>query len=243
MQHRGVPVLGGPEVHSLREDDLALEEAPVDPHVHLLLDVTIRVDHVDVGRSSEPLPVLGCPRSRADDDLLAGDGTLVGRDGGHGTGCVPLVAGDRGPVDALHSPLAALLVEAPHCDMGSRISRPEFVEHHVAVLGLEVRPQLREERVRVRPCVEVRRVSACYLGCVELDVVLFLVRFTDRYVADLLEAEVHRIGLPHFHAGPEDGMERMCHVQVADASAGQTCGARPRTLLVDQDDVASPALA
>ena len=116
------------------------------------------------------------------------------------------------------------------------------MEHHVAVLGLEVGPQPGQEGMCVRSRVEVRRVSAGCLGSVELDVVVILVRLADRHVADLLEAEVHRIGLPHLHAGAQDGVERVGHVEVADAAAGQTGGARAGTLLVDQHHVASLAL-
>ena len=115
------------------------------------------------------------------------------------------------------------------------------MQHHVAVVGLEVGPQAGEEGVGLGAGVHVGRVAAGRLRRLELQVVLGLVRLAHRHVADLLE--VHRVGLPHLHAGPQDGVQRAGHVQVADAAAGQPGGARARALLVDQHHVAARALA
>ena len=243
VQHRRVAVLGGAEVDALRQHHLALQQAPVGPHVHLLGDMAVGVDHVEVRRAAQPLPVLGRPGSRAHHHLLAGDGALVGLDRGHRARGVEGVAGHGGAVHPLHAPLAALLVQSPHRHVGARIPGAVLVQHHVAVLGLEVGPQVGEEGVRLGAGVHVGRVAAGRLRRLELEVVVGLVRLAHRHVADLLEAEVHGIGLPHLHAGPQDGVQRAGHVQVADAAAGQPGGARARPLLVDQHDVGARPLA
>ena len=52
-------MLGGAEVHALGQEDLALQEAPVGPHVHLFLDVTVGVQNVEVRRPAQPLHCCG----------------------------------------------------------------------------------------------------------------------------------------------------------------------------------------
>ncbi len=64
-----------------------------------------------------------------------------------------------------------------------------------------------------------------------------------RDVADLLETEVHRVALPDLDAGPQDGVQRAGHVEVAHTAAGQPGRPGARTLLVDQDDVGALPLA
>ena len=189
------------------------------------------VDDVEVGGSAQPLPVLGSPGPRAHHHLLAGDGALVGLDRGHRARGVQGVAGHGRAVHPLHAPLPALLVQPPHRHVGPRVPGAVLVQHHVAVLGLEVGPQVGEEGLGLGAGVHVGRVPAGCLRRLQLQVVVDLVRLAHRHVPDLLEAEVHRVGLPHLHAGPQDGVQRAGHVHVADAAAGQPGGARAGTCL------------
>ncbi len=174
------------------------------------------------------------PGPGPDHQLVATDRALVGVDRGDGAG-VDLVAGHLHAVDPSHPPLAALLVESPHRHVGARVARAVLVEDHVAVGGLEVGPDRLQEVVRLLAGVEVGRVAALVLRGGEPLVVLGLVLLADRDVADLLEAEVDRVALPHLDAGPQDGVERAGHVEVAHAAAGQPGGPGTRALLVDDD--------
>ncbi len=255
VQHRCVFAVGGAVVDPGRHPDLALEEPPVRPHGVIVRNVTVGVDDVERVGSTEPFPMAGRPRSRADDDLITGDRAGGGFDRLHGAAahtaagarrCIArthVVAGDLDAIDALHSPLLTLLVEAPHHHVGARVPRSVFVEHDIALVGLEVGPDRGQEPMRVVTGVEVARVTGIDLALVELDVVLGLVLFADRHIPDLLETEVDRVGLPHFDAGSQDRVERAGHVQVADTAAGETGGTSAGPLLVDQDDIAALPLA
>src|SRR5262249_47413842 len=55
--------------------------------------------------------------------------------------------------------------------------------------------------------------------------------------------EIDRVGFPHLHALAQDRVQRLGHVEVAHAAAGEAGGAGAGTLLVDQDHVRAFALA
>ena len=91
--------------------------------------------------------------------------------------------------------------------------------------------------------VEIAGIAAFNLALIELDVVLGLVLFTDRHIANLLETEVDRVALPHLNTGPQNRVKRTGHVEVTDTTTGEAGGSGSRTLLVDQDDIAALTLA
>ena len=97
--------------------------------------------------------------------------------------------------------------------------------------------------LRVLADIEVGGIALVVLRLVQRDVVALLVGLADRDVADLLEAEIHRVGLPHLDALAQDRVQRLGHVEVAHAAAGEAGGAGAGAGLVDQHDVGAFALA
>ena len=242
MQHRQVAVLRGAEVDALGQIDLALEQAPIGPHVVVLGDAAVLVFEVELGALAQPLPMLRRPGAGADHHHVALDVALVGLHRGDAT-VLHLVADDLRAVAAAHAVLHALLVEAPDRHVGAGIARRLLMQHQVGLLGVEVGPDAFQEVARVLADIEVGGIALVVLRLVQRDVVALLVGFADRDIADLLEAEIHRVGLPHLHALAQDRVQRLGHVEVAHAAAGEAGGARARAGLVDQHHVGAFALA
>src|SRR3546814_14746605 len=96
-----------------------------------------------------------------------------------------------------------------------------------------------QEAVRVRAGIDIGAVAAGVLAPGDLVVVVGLVFLADRDVADLLEAEAHGVGHPDVDRMPQDGMQRLGHVEVAQAAAGDAAGAGARPRLLGDDDCLS----
>src|SRR6267154_591847 len=104
-------------------------------------------------------------------------------------------------------------------------------------------PDVLEEIARVLAVEDFGRVADAGLALLELVVILALIGLAGRDVADLLEAEGDRVIGPDVDGVAQDGVQRLGHVEVAHAAAGDagSAGARPR--LVEHDDVLARAAA
>ncbi len=154
-----------------------------------------------------------------------------------------VVAVDRRAENAAHAPLHAFVVKTLHREVGAGIARRLFVQHDIGPLDVEVGPHGLEKLLGVLAGIDIRRIAGGVLALVHFLVVGFLVRLADRNVADLLEAEVRRVGLPDVDRVAQDGVERRGHVEIAHASAGDAGGAGAGPGLVEQHHVGALALA
>ena len=89
-----------------------------------------------------------------------------------------------------------------------------------------------------RAQVEVGGITDARLARVQLLVVRRLVRFAGRHVADLLEAERDGVVCPDVDGMTQDRVNRLGHVKIADAAAGDTrTRRRPEPVLSSTIDV------
>ena len=219
---------------------LTLEQAPERPHV-LVHRVAVGILCVDLRRMAEHGPVLRRPRAKAEHDDIALDvahvrSNLRHRAIGH------VVAGDLDARVDAHAVVATLLREPRNRLSCTGISADLLVQHHVDVVGLEVRPDVLQEFLCISALVDLGGVADARLARLQLLVVARLVRFAGRDVADLLEAERDRIARPHVDGVTKDRVDRLGHVKVAHASACNTRSTGAGTALVDDDDVLARSL-
>ena len=142
-----------------------------------------------------------------------------------------------------HAPLVAFLLEAAHGRVGAGIARRAFVNHHIGLLGVEVGPDRLEVALGFLADIKVRCIVGGVLALGDLLVVRLLVGLADRDIADLLEAEIDRVGLPDVDRVAQDRVQRPGHVEVAHAAAGNARGARARAGLVEKHDIGALATA
>ena len=127
--------------------------------------------------------------------------------------------------------------------MGAGIAARLFMQDDVAAIGLEIRPERREETMGILAQIEIGRIALIVLAPVQPDVVIFLIGLADRNVADLLKTEIDRIALPDSHALTQNRMQGTGHVEIADTAAGKTRGARTRPLLCRSERHRCPCLS
>jgi hypothetical protein len=139
----------------------------------------------------------------------------------------------------------ALLRQAPHRLPRAGVAAHLLVQSNINVRGVEVRPDGLEEVLGVLADVQVGAVAHGVLAGVDALVVRLLLALGRADVAHLLEAKGHRVVGPHVHAVAQDGVERLGHVEIAHAAAGNARGARADAGLIKHNHVgaaAAPAL-
>jgi hypothetical protein len=117
------------------------------------------------------------------------------------------------------------------------------VQHHVGALDVEIRPDRFQECFGILARIDVGGIAGRILALVHFLVIGFLVGLAHRHIADLLESEIRRIGLPDIDRMPEDRVERCRHVEIADTAAGDPGRTRTRAGLVDEHDIGTFSLA
>ena len=99
-----------------------------------------------------------------------------------------------------------------------------------------------QEFLRVGALEEFRWIADAGLARLQLFVVGGLIGLAGRNVADLLESERDRIAGPHVDRVAQDRVDRLGHVQVAHAAAGDARRAGARTALVHNDHIVAGAV-
>ena len=180
------------------------------------------------------------PCAEAEHDGVATDVALLRSHLRHAAGR-HVVAGDLHARQDAHAVIAAFLAQARDRLARPRIAAHLLVQDDVDAVGLEVGPDPLEELLRVAALVEIGRIPDPRLARVQSLVVGRLIRLARRHVPDLLKAEGHRVVHPHVDRMPQDRVDRLGHVQVAHASAGDARRAGAGTGLVEYDDVGARA--
>ena len=139
--------------------------------------------------------------------------------------------------------IAALLGEARDRLTRPRVAAHLLVQDDVDAVRLEVGPDPLQEMLRVAALVEIGRIAHPRLARVQSFVVGRLIRLARRHVPDLLKPEGDRVVHPHVDGMPQDRVNRLGHVQVAHASAGDARRAGAGAGLVEHDDVGARARA
>ena len=63
--------------------------------------------------------------------------------------------------------------------MRTGITGRPFVQHDVAIVGLEIRPDALQKRLRLAADIKIRGITLIVLALVQADIILFLVGLTD----------------------------------------------------------------
>ncbi len=136
-----------------------------------------------------------------------------------------------------HPVALAHLRKPPYSLSGARIAARLLVQHHLDALMLEVGPNLREKITRVLSDIDIRRIIDAVLASVYALIVGDLVCFAAGDIAHLLETEGHRIVIPNVDGVSQDGMNRLGHIKVTYAAAGDAGCTRSRTGFIQENDV------
>ncbi len=143
----------------------------------------------------------------------------------------------------LHTVTAAQLGESPDRLGGPGVATHSLVKDHLDGVVLEVGPDVGEEVPCLLAYVHVGGIVDALLALVDPLVVGDLVFLATGDVANLLKTQQDRVVVPDVDRLAKDGVQRLGHVEVADATAcdAGSSGAGPG--LVDYDHVRPRTLA